>query len=95
MKYFVLPLIIIVSLVGFSIWSIQDIIESNQRLDSYLFERYTTNQTAINEISCDDIELIIAVGAQIFNVLPKSIPILQDIAHEKECVFQNSHWWDV
>lgn len=92
--YIVFPAMVLF-LFGYGFWSLTDTAERNKKIDDYLFEKYTTNQTAIQEISCRDIELAIASGAQVYNTLPKSIPIFQDIGKQKNCVFSNSHWWDV
>ena len=79
-------------LLGYGLWFA--FVDTPKQMD-ILLEILETNQTHVDSLPCENIELAIASGYQQMALNPpiKLIEKLKEIAKEKECQFQRPDLW--
>lgn len=88
----IIAFVISIGMLGYVLWN--GFVFTPKQMDMIL-ESLETNQTHVDSLKCEDIELAIASGNQqmLLNKPVKLIDKLKEIAKDKECQFKRPDLW--
>lgn len=88
----IIAFLISIGMLGYVLWN--GFVFAPKQMDMIL-ESLETNQTHVDSLKCEDIELAIASGHQmmLLNKPVKLIDKLKEIAKDKECQFKRPDLW--